>query len=123
MIYLIDKLFASVSNRLVGGKSHSFDGPGLNLGSLVVDGQVPRQTYTFFVARERNISLCSVTGTGKSTLLKWFAFQDIRDDRKFFFDLQGMLHRNSFKSSQRTSHRGRVCAGGETSLAFKFSKS
>jgi len=58
MIYLIDKLFASVSNRLVGGKSHSFDGPGLNLGSLVVDGQVPRHNvYVLRGARAEHLAL------------------------------------------------------------------
>jgi len=91
MINLIDKLLASAWNRLVRGESHSFDGPGLNLGSLVVDGHATKNNvYVPHGARAEHLALLGRSGSGKSTLLKWFAFQDIRDDRGFvFFDLHG----------------------------------
>ena len=91
MIDLVDKLLASVWNRLVRRESRSFDGPGLNLGSLVVDGHVTKNNvYVPHGARAEHFALLGRSGSGKSTLLKWFAFQDIRDDRGFvFFDLHG----------------------------------
>lgn len=70
------------------------DGPGLNLGSLVVDGQVTKHNvYVLHGARAEHLALLGRAGTGNQPSLKWFAFQDIRDDRGFVLLIcTGMLH-------------------------------
>jgi energy-coupling factor transporter ATP-binding protein EcfA2 len=91
MSNLIENLIASGWNRLAVGKQHPVNSGGLDLGSLIVDGQVTSShTRIAQVKRTEHIAVLGKTGTGKSSLLRYMAGQDIERGRGFcFFDLHG----------------------------------
>jgi hypothetical protein len=89
---LIEKLAALAWNRLIGRRPPS-QNAGLALGTQVADGvatglriAVPQQRRT------THISLLGRTGTGKSSLLRWFCEQDIAECHgALVFDIHGEL--------------------------------
>ena len=92
MIRLFEQLIAAIFNRLRGRRAQArFEGKGLDLGFTVVDGQVPRRHFT--LGRERrtmHVAVLGKTGSGKSSLLRYLAEQDIQAGRGFlYFDLHG----------------------------------
>ena len=91
MTKFFEYLFARAWNRLIVAETRTFDGPGLDLGNLIVDSRVsPTHAYLPHGARAEHLALLGRTGTGKSSLLKRFAAQDIHEGRGFvYFDLHG----------------------------------
>lgn len=91
MTSFFDNLMARSWNRLVLANRRQLDGPGLDFGNLLVDGQItPRRAYISHVSRAEHVAVLGRTGTGKSSLLKKLAAQDIAEGRGFvFFDLHG----------------------------------
>jgi DNA helicase HerA-like ATPase len=86
-----EQLFVRLWNRLASGKRPPASPGGLDLGFLVTDGRVTK-THTAIPQTKRNehIAVLGKTGTGKSSLLRYMASQDIAHDRGFvFFDLHG----------------------------------
>jgi len=63
----------------------------LDLGFSIVDGQTTHSHYSIAQAkRTEHVAILGKTGTGKSTLLRYMAQQDIERGRGFcFFDLHG----------------------------------
>jgi hypothetical protein len=74
-----------VSNRVPNGRSD------LALGFKIQDGQISKVSSVIPESRRtEHIAALGKTGTGKSSLLKQFVLQDLRNDRGFvFFDLHG----------------------------------
>src|SRR4051812_19700862 len=91
MTDFVENLLARFWNSVVVAEKKAYDGPGLELGSMVVDGrEVEQKVLLPTGARPEHIAVLGRTGTGKSTLLKRLAAQDIREDRGFaYFDLHG----------------------------------
>jgi len=92
MIRFLEQLIAAIFNRLRGRRARArFEGKGLDLGYLVVDGQATRRRFT--ISKERrsmHVAVLGKTGSGKSSLLRHLAEQDIQADRGFlYFDLHG----------------------------------
>lgn len=91
MAQMIDNIIARLWNRAVGRDGPSASGPGLDLGTAIVDGQ-PSHIRAVIPHRKRpeHIAILGKTGTGKSSLLRYLCRQDIRSDRGFvLFDLHG----------------------------------
>jgi len=97
MKLFIEKIIASVWNRL----RRQVDGewnPGeqekrLDLGFRVTDGQITKKHVMLGnIRRAQHTAALGKTGTGKSSLLKYLAMQDIQAGRGFaFFDLHGEM--------------------------------
>lgn len=89
----IEKLIARFWNRAASGHRRLPAAAGLFLGWRVVDEAVTRSKVTVpHVRRATHMALLGRTGTGKSSLIRWFCEQDIRADRGFFvFDIHGEL--------------------------------
>lgn len=92
MINLIEQLVARFWNRLrgQGGEARQESG-SLDLGFRVSDGQVTGRHVSLSNARRTmHIAVLGKTGSGKSSLLRYLAQQDIDRDRGFlYFDLHG----------------------------------
>jgi hypothetical protein len=86
-----EQLFAWAWNRMVSKPAHPTNPQSLSLGSLVVDGQTTASRMIIpQLKRAEHIAILGRTGTGKSSLLRFMAAQDITFDRGFlFFDLHG----------------------------------
>jgi hypothetical protein len=87
----LEQLFSWSWNRMVSKPSHPTNPHSLMLGSIVLDGRV---TATKMIIpqpkRAEHIAILGRTGTGKSSLLRFLASQDIESGRGFlFFDLHG----------------------------------
>jgi hypothetical protein len=91
MTQFIEQLIARAWNRMVSAKKHPFNPAGLELGFAVVDGQVTTDRVGIGqVKRTEHTAILGKTGTGKSSLLRYMARQDIERGRGFcFFDLHG----------------------------------
>lgn len=85
-----------VENSLINiwnALSHRTTPAGLNLGFLVNEGRISRKRIALgHHRRSQHISIVGKTGTGKSSLLKYFMSQDIAAGRGFIcIDLHGDL--------------------------------
>jgi RHS repeat-associated protein len=92
MIRFLEQLIAGIWNRLRGrGREARRERGTLSLGSRVLDGQITRHPVTLSnVRRTMHVAVLGKTGTGKSSLLRYLAEQDIQADRGFlYFDLHG----------------------------------
>ena len=92
MFSFLEQLIAAIFNRLRGRRAQArFEGKGLDLGFSVVDGQVTRRHFTIgSQRRSMHVAVLGKTGSGKSSLLRHLAEQDIEADRGFlYFDLHG----------------------------------
>jgi energy-coupling factor transporter ATP-binding protein EcfA2 len=92
MIRFLEQLIAALFNRLRGrGRGARFEGRGVDLGFRVVDGQITKQRVTLTsTRRSMHIAVLGKTGSGKSSLLRHLAEQDIAADRGFlYFDIHG----------------------------------
>ena len=76
---------------MVAKPAHPTNPQSLSLGSLVIDGQVAESKMVIpKLKRAEHMAILGRTGTGKSSLLRFMASQDINCDRGFlFFDLHG----------------------------------
>src|ERR1022692_1738142 len=86
-----EQLFAYVWNRMVAKPAHPTNPNSLSLGSLVIDGKATGSRMIIpQVKRAEHMAILGRTGTGKSSLLRYLASQDINCGRGFvFFDLHG----------------------------------
>lgn len=94
MIYFLEKLIAAIWNRLANRRRGAWsEAKGVDLGFRVTDGQVGTYHVTLgSTRRTRHVAVLGKTGTGKSSLLKYLAMQDIKAGRGFaLFDLHGEL--------------------------------
>ncbi|HEV8059284.1 MAG TPA: DUF87 domain-containing protein, partial [Gemmataceae bacterium] len=86
-----EQLFAWGWNRMVAKPAHPTNPYSLSLGCLEIDGQ-PTVTKMIIpqLKRAEHMAILGRTGTGKSSLLRFLASQDIACGRGFlFFDLHG----------------------------------
>jgi hypothetical protein len=89
----LETVIARLANRMLARRGRPPLARGLDLGARIVDG-VPAQGRVQIPHNRRaeSIALLGKTGTGKSSLLKYLAKQDIEVGRGFvFFDLHGDL--------------------------------
>ena len=86
-----EQLFAYAWNRMVAKPAHPTNPHSLSLGSLVIDGQTTASRMIIpQLKRAEHMAILGRTGTGKSSLLRFMASQDIACGRGFlFFDLHG----------------------------------
>ena len=86
-----ERLFARMWNRFVARSNRPLAGGGLNLGLSISHGQVGRTRVAIpHRKRSEHIAILGKTGTGKSSLLRHLAAQDIQHNRGFvYFDLHG----------------------------------
>jgi len=91
MTTLIEQLIARTWNRFAAGNKHPVNPGGLDLGLSILDGQTTNMHYGIAqTKRMEHVAILGKTGTGKSTLLRYMAQQDIERGRGFcFFDLHG----------------------------------
>jgi len=93
MITFLEKLIAGIWNRLRRRDRGAWqDAKGtLDLGWQVIDGQISRRPVRMSNARRTtHIAILGKTGTGKSSLLRYLASQDIEAGRGFaYFDVHG----------------------------------
>lgn len=88
---MIEKLLASAWNSMVPRPRNDEDGPTLDLGFQIVDGEVRRFRANLPQAKRcEHVAILGKTGQGKSFFLRHLAAQDVRSRRGFvFFDLHG----------------------------------
>lgn len=94
MKHFIEKLIANLWNRLRGRARGEWQpGKSLDLGWRVVDGQVTKRHVTLGnIRRASHVVVLGKTGTGKSSLLKYLAMQDVEAGRGFaLFDIHGEM--------------------------------
>src|ERR1051325_10395659 len=86
-----EQLFSWGWNRMVSRPAHPTNPHSLRLGSLIIDGQTaPSLMVIPQLKRAEHMAVLGRTGTGKSSLLRYLASQDITENRGFlFFDLHG----------------------------------
>jgi hypothetical protein len=86
-----EQLFSWGWNRAVAKPAHPTNPHSLTLGSLIVDGQTTSTRMVIpQLKRAEHMAILGRTGTGKSSLLRFLASQDIASGRGFlFFDLHG----------------------------------
>ena len=86
-----EQLFAYAWNRMVAKPAHPTNPNSLSLGSLVIDGKATGSRMIIpYAKRAEHMAILGRTGTGKSSLLRYLASQDINCSRGFvFFDLHG----------------------------------
>jgi energy-coupling factor transporter ATP-binding protein EcfA2 len=111
MIRFLEQLIAAFFNRLRGWRREArFEGGRVDLGFRAVDGQVTRQRVTLTnTRRSMHIAVLGKTGSGKSSLLRYLAEQDILADRGFlYFDIHGAdtpLLLRTINARERQEHR------------------
>jgi DNA helicase HerA-like ATPase len=93
MKQFIEKLVARLWNRLASRRAPLARTAGLLLGNRVVDEVVtPSKATIPHSRRATHIAILGRTGTGKSSLIRWFCEQDVKAGRGFFvFDIHGEL--------------------------------
>src|SRR5262249_40870869 len=86
-----EQLFSWTWNRLVSKPPHPVNPHSLSLGLLVIDEQVTgTKLVVTQLKRTEHMAILGRTGTGKSSLLRFLASQDVTESRGFlFFDLHG----------------------------------
>jgi hypothetical protein len=91
MSSFFEQLFAWGWNRAVSKPAHPTNPYSLSLGALVIDGKATQSRMVIpQLKRSEHIAILGRTGTGKSSLLRLMASQDITSSRGFlFFDLHG----------------------------------
>ena len=71
---------------MASGRQHPVNPGGLDLGFSVLDGQTTAAHYGLAqTKRMEHVAILGKTGTGKSTLLRYMARQDIERGRGFCF--------------------------------------
>src|SRR6266478_1185621 len=81
-----EQLFAWGWNRMVSKPAHPTNPYSLSLGSLVIDGQTTTNRMIIpQLKRAEHMAILGRTGTGKSSLLRFMASQDIASGRGFLF--------------------------------------
>src|SRR5437773_9512799 len=91
MTTFIEQIFARIWNKVVTPKKTEFQGNGLDLGNYLSDGAVTTQ-HLFIPQGKRpeHLAILGKTGTGKSSLLRYLAAQEIQQNHGFvYFDLHG----------------------------------
>jgi hypothetical protein len=93
MKHLLEKLTARFWNRIAGRRQRLALATGLILGNRVVDEALTASRVVIpHSRRAMHVSLLGRTGTGKSSLIRWFCEQDVKAGRGFFvFDIHGEL--------------------------------
>jgi GTP-binding protein EngB required for normal cell division len=82
MKHFLEKLMARFWNRTVARRRHVPLATGLLLGFRVVDEVVTASKVIVpHFRRATHLALLGRTGTGKSSLIRWFCEQDVRGDR------------------------------------------
>jgi Helicase HerA, central domain len=91
MISFFEQLFSYAWNRMVAKPAHPTNPNSLSLGFQVVDGRPTSSRMVIpQIKRAEHMAILGRTGTGKSSLLRYLASQDITSGRGFlFFDLHG----------------------------------
>jgi energy-coupling factor transporter ATP-binding protein EcfA2 len=92
MIHFVEQIIAAIWNRFRKRRDRAREERGgFNLGFRVVDGQVTRRPVALSnTRRTMHLALLGKTGSGKSSLLRHLASQDIAAGRGFvYFDLHG----------------------------------
>ena len=92
MNHFLEQLIASLWNRLRGQERGAWSERGsLDLGTQVSDGEPTRRHLTLSnTRRTRHLVTLGITGSGKSSLMRYQAQQDIMAQRGFlFFDFHG----------------------------------
>jgi hypothetical protein len=91
MISFFEQLFSYAWNRMVAKPAHPTNPHSLSLGFQVVDGRPTSSRMVIpQIKRAEHMAILGRTGTGKSSLLRYLASQDISSGRGFlFFDLHG----------------------------------
>jgi hypothetical protein len=91
MTAFFEQLIAWLWNRSVSARPHPTNPNSLKLGALVIDGQTTKSFAVIpQIKRAEHMAILGKTGTGKSSLLRYMASQDIASGRGFvFFDLHG----------------------------------
>ena len=86
-----EQLFSWAWNKAVSKPSHPTNPHSVNLGELIHDGRITQNRVVIpQLKRAEHMALLGRTGTGKSSLLRYMASQDITNNRGFlFFDLHG----------------------------------
>jgi hypothetical protein len=93
MKYALEKLVARLWNRFTGRRRKLALAAGLMLGNRVFDDAVTTSRVVIpHPRRTMHVAVLGKTGTGKSSLFRWFCEQDIAAGRGFFvFDIHGEL--------------------------------
>src|ERR1700689_4725628 len=92
MSSFFDTLIVRLWNRLRGRRRGAWqEGGTLDLGFKVHDEEITRRRVSLSnTRRTMHVALLGKTGSGKSSLLRYLAAQDIEADRGFaFFDPHG----------------------------------
>lgn len=91
MNHMFEKVFASLWNRARQKRQHTPADRALDLGSRIHEEEVTKHRVAIPQSkRAEHIAILGKTGTGKSSLLRYFCKQDIEASRGFvFFDLHG----------------------------------
>jgi Helicase HerA, central domain len=111
MIRFFEQLIAAIWNRLAHRRRGArFEGGGVDLGYRVDDGAVTKHHVRLSnVRRSMHIAVLGKTGSGKSSLLRYLAEQDIAADRGWlYFDVHGAdtpLLLRTINARERREHR------------------
>ena len=91
MLRFFEELVSSIWNRIHHRRGSKQDGGGMFLGFQVTEGQVTKRKVGLTATRRTtHIAVLGKTGSGKSSLLRHMAQQDIESDRGFVcIDLHG----------------------------------
>lgn len=91
MIRFFEQLIAAIWNGLRNRRREARYESGINVGSRVVDDAVTKHHVRLSnTRRSMHIAVLGKTGSGKSSLLRYMAEQDIEHDRGFlYFDIHG----------------------------------
>jgi energy-coupling factor transporter ATP-binding protein EcfA2 len=91
MLDFIEKLVSSLWNRIQGQRSAKPEGHGVTLGFQVVEEAVTQRRLSLSQTRRTmHIAVLGKTGSGKSSLLRFMAQQDIEAGHgMIYFDLHG----------------------------------
>jgi energy-coupling factor transporter ATP-binding protein EcfA2 len=91
MLDFIEQLVISIFNLIQGRRKVKPEGPGVTLGYQVVEETVTQRRLSLSQTRRTmHIAILGKTGSGKSSLLRFMAQQDIEAGRgMIYFDLHG----------------------------------
>ena len=90
MRWLVEKWLVRLWNRRAARRRAHVDSRALDLGVRITDGEASGRVTVAQDRRAEHIVVLGKTGTGKSSLLRYFAQQDIESGRgSLSFDLHG----------------------------------